>query len=134
MGRGRPAARGFDGETVVAGPMPSMPIRFWGAADGLRYHDAYFAWSPGVWRHCDWIRHWEDGSATIEGRSDATLNRAGVRIASADICEVVEALAGIADSKSCSDPRATWMTRISRGLRPSLVSGSCTCERRGPAA
>ncbi len=86
------------GEMVITTPMPSMPIGFWGDADGSRYRAAYFGheWSdgpaPGVWRHGDWVTVTEHDSVIIHGRSDATLNRNGIRMGSADIYEVVEGL------------------------------------------
>jgi acetoacetyl-CoA synthetase len=89
---------GSTGEMVITSPMPSMPLRFWNDPGGLRYHDAYFSQFPGVWRHGDWMTQWEDGGFTIEGRSDATLNRSGVRMGAADIYAVVEGLAEIEDS------------------------------------
>jgi acetoacetyl-CoA synthetase len=88
---GKPVV-GRRGELVVTQPMPSMPLRFWGDADGRRYHDSYFSVFPSVWRHGDFIEFDEDGSSVIHGRSDATLNRQGVRMGSADIYRVVEAL------------------------------------------
>jgi acetoacetyl-CoA synthetase len=89
---------GEQGELVITAPMPSMPIGFWGDDDGSRYHDAYFDHFPGVWRHGDWITIHEDGSCVITGRSDATLNRGGVRLGTAEFYAVVEGLDGIADS------------------------------------
>ncbi len=88
---GRPV-RGEVGELVVTRPMPSMPLFFWGDEDGSRYRDAYFDTYPGVWRHGDWITITDHGSVAIHGRSDATLNRNGIRMGSADIYEPVEAL------------------------------------------
>jgi acetoacetyl-CoA synthetase len=88
---GRPV-RGEVGELVVTRPMPSMPLYFWGDDDGSRYHDAYFDTFPGVWRHGDWITVTDHGSVVIHGRSDATLNRNGIRMGSGDIYEPVEAL------------------------------------------
>ena len=78
---------------VVTAPMPSMPVSFWNDPDGTRYRDAYFTAYPGVWRHGDWVELTDRGSITIHGRSDATLNRNGIRMGSADIYEVVEAVA-----------------------------------------
>jgi acetoacetyl-CoA synthetase len=72
--------------------MPSMPVMFWDDPDGARYHDAYFDMFPGVWRHGDWITITDHGSVVIHGRSDATLNRKGIRMGSGDIYEPVEAL------------------------------------------
>jgi acetoacetyl-CoA synthetase len=86
------------GELVIAQPMPSMPIGFWNDPDGRRYRDAYFSTFPGVWRHGDWIRISPAGTVAIEGRSDSTLNRAGVRMGSAEIYAAVESLSEVADS------------------------------------
>jgi acetoacetyl-CoA synthetase len=86
------------GELVVTRPMPSMPLYFWNDPDGSRYHDAYFAAYPGVWRHGDWITLTSHGSVVVHGRSDATLNRNGVRLGSADIHDIVERLPEIAEA------------------------------------
>ncbi len=94
---GRPVI-GEQGELVVTRPMPSMPIGFWNDPDGERYREAYFGAWPGVWRHGDWITFTERGSCVISGRSDATLNRGGVRIGTAEFYTVVEGLPEIADS------------------------------------
>ena len=89
---------GEQGELVITAPMPSMPIGFWNDPDGSRYRAAYFADYPGVWRHGDWITITERGSCVISGRSDATLNRGGVRIGTAEFYAVVEGFAEVADS------------------------------------
>ena len=86
------------GELVITTPLPSMPVGFWGDPDGTRYRDTYFDVYPGVWRHGDWVRFSEVGSAIIAGRSDATLNRGGVRLGTAEFYRVVEELPEIADS------------------------------------
>lgn len=86
------------GELVVTRPCPSMPLYFWGDRDGARYRDAYFATFPGVWRHGDWITVTDRGSVIIHGRSDATLNRNGVRLGSAEIYDAVEKLPQIAEA------------------------------------
>ena len=86
------------GELVITAPMPSMPVFFWGDEDGSRLHDSYFAEYPGIWRHGDWIRITGRGSCVIEGRSDATLNRGGVRMGTAEFYRVVESLPEVADS------------------------------------
>lgn len=86
------------GELVVTKPLPSMPLRFWNDPDGSRYHDAYFDMYPGVWRHGDWITISSVGSVSISGRSDSTLNRFGVRLGSADIYDVVEAMPEIREA------------------------------------
>ena len=89
---------GEQGELVITGPMPSMPVSFWNDPDGSRYRSAYFDEFPGVWRHGDWITITERGSCVISGRSDATLNRGGVRIGTAEFYAVVEAIPEVADS------------------------------------
>jgi len=71
-------------------------VFFWGD-DGTRLHDSYFADYPGVWRHGDWIRITPRGSCVIEGRSDATLNRGGVRMGTAEFYRVVELLPEVTD-------------------------------------
>lgn len=78
------------GELVVTQPMPSMPIGFWDDPDGIRYRSAYFEEFPGVWRHGDWVTVTDRGSVIVHGRSDATLNRHGIRMGSADICQAAE--------------------------------------------
>jgi acetoacetyl-CoA synthetase len=89
---------GEQGELVLTAPLPSMPVRYWDDPDGRRYHDAYFARFPGVWCHGDWITITERGSCVISGRSDATLNRGGVRVGTSEVYGVVEAVEGVADS------------------------------------
>ena len=86
------------GEMVIRAPMPSMPVEFWGDEDGSRYRAAYFDHFPGVWRHGDWLEITEDGTCIITGRSDATLNRGGVRSGTAEFMSIVEALDGVTDS------------------------------------
>ncbi len=86
------------GELVITAPMPSMPVFFWGDPDGSRLRAAYFEDYPGVWRHGDWIRITDRGSCVIEGRSDATLNRGGVRMGTAEFYRVVENLPDVLDS------------------------------------
>ena len=94
---GRPVI-GQQGELVITAPMPSMPVAFWNDPDGSRYRAAYFEQYPGVWRHGDWITITERGTCVISGRSDATLNRGGVRIGTAEFYAVVERLPEVADS------------------------------------
>jgi acetoacetyl-CoA synthetase len=86
------------GELVITRPMPSMPVFFWNDPDGSRLREAYFEMYPGVWRHGDWIRITSRGSAVIYGRSDATLNRGGVRMGTAEFYRVVEGFDEVADS------------------------------------
>lgn len=85
------------GELVCTKPFPSMPLHFWGD-DGSRYRESYFAEWPGIWRHGDWLTVHSDGSCTISGRSDATINRHGVRMGTAEIYAAVERLPEIADT------------------------------------
>ena len=86
------------GELVIRSPMPSMPVGFWGDPDGSRYRAAYFESFPGVWRQGDWIIFTERGSCVITGRSDATLNRGGVRLGTGEIYSVVEGLEEVSES------------------------------------
>lgn len=86
------------GEMVVTKPMPSMPVFFWGDEDGSQYRASYFEHWPGVWRHGDWFTVHEDGHCVISGRSDATLNRGGVRFGTSEFYRVVEDLDGVMDS------------------------------------
>ena len=89
---------GETGELVITKPMPSMPVGFWGDTDGSAYRAAYFDTFPGVWRHGDWIEITDRGSCIITGRSDATLNRGGVRMGTAEFYSVVEGLEEVTDS------------------------------------
>jgi acetoacetyl-CoA synthetase len=86
------------GELVITAPMPSMPVGFWNDDDGSRLREAYFDVFPGVWRHGDWITITERGTCVITGRSDATLNRGGVRLGTAEFYSVVDGLPEVADS------------------------------------
>lgn len=86
------------GELVCTQPLPSMPLYFWGDDDGSRLHDSYFDTYPNIWRHGDWIEIKEDGASIIYGRSDATINRKGLRMGSAEIYQAVEGLDVILDS------------------------------------
>ena len=86
------------GELVVGKPMPSMPVRFWNDHDGERYRSSYFDTYPGIWRHGDWITVAPERAFVIHGRSDATLNRGGVRLGTAEFYNVIEALPDVQDS------------------------------------
>ncbi len=86
------------GELVVCKPMPSMPVFFWNDEGGVRYRESYFEDYPGLWRHGDYFRVNQRGGCFIYGRSDSTLNRYGVRIGTAEIYRVVEALPEVDDS------------------------------------
>ncbi|MDQ2877003.1 MAG: acetoacetate--CoA ligase, partial [Actinomycetota bacterium] len=86
------------GELVLTEPMPSMPVSFWNDPGGERYRASYYADYPGTWRHGDWLMILPDGGCVIYGRSDATLNRGGVRMGTSEFYRVVEALPDVADS------------------------------------
>ncbi len=86
------------GEMVITKPMPSMPIYFWGDTDFKKYTESYFNMFPGIWRHGDWTKITERNSIIIYGRSDATLNRGGIRIGTSEIYRAVEGLDFIEDS------------------------------------
>lgn len=86
------------GELVCSAPFPSRPIYFWNDENGSKYHQAYFNYYPGVWRHGDYIKITKHGGVVVYGRSDSTLNPGGVRIGTAEIYKVVEAMEEIADS------------------------------------
>jgi acetoacetyl-CoA synthetase len=100
------------GELVIAQPMPSMPVFFWGDESGERYRDAYFSMYPGVWRHGDWIEITERGTAIIYGRSDSTINRGGVRMGTSEIYRAVLALDEVVDALVVDVPKPgteSWM-------------------------
>lgn len=86
------------GELVITEPMPSMPIYLWNDPENKRYIESYFEVFPGVWRHGDWIKITNRGSAVITGRSDSTLKRMGVRMGSSEIYSVVDELPEITES------------------------------------
>lgn len=86
------------GELVITAPMPSMPVCLWNDPDAVRYTESYFDTWPGVWRHGDWVTMHADGSISIHGRSDSTLNRQGVRLGSADFYDVLETLPEISET------------------------------------
>jgi acetoacetyl-CoA synthetase len=94
---GRPIV-GELGELVITEPMPSMPVGFWNDPDGTRLRETYFDVYPGVWRHGDWILFTERGTCMIAGRSDATLNRGGVRLGTTELYAVVEEVDEVLDS------------------------------------
>jgi len=85
------------GEMVITKPMPSMPIYFWNDPDKKKYRASYFEEIPGVWRHGDWLKITPEGGIVIYGRSDATLNRHGVRIGTAEIYNVLNDISEIED-------------------------------------
>ena len=121
---GRPLV-GEVGELVITEPMPSMPLYLWNDPDGERYRESYFAMYPGIWRHGDWIEITERGTAIINGRSDSTINRGGVRMGTAEIYRAVLALDEIVDAlvvdvearcrcSSCCARGRSWTTTSSR--------------------
>jgi len=85
------------GELVITEPLPSMPLRFWNDAGDRRYRESYFEDFPGVWRHGDFFRINARGACQVLGRSDATLNRYGVRIGTAEIYRVLAQIPGVED-------------------------------------
>jgi len=93
------------GELVVTEPLPSMPLYFWGDTDGSRYYESYFSMYPGVWRHGDWIELTSRGTAIIYGRSDSTINRAGVRMGTSELYSAALALPEIVDALAVDLPR-----------------------------
>jgi acetoacetyl-CoA synthetase len=86
------------GEMVILEPMPSMPVYFWNDRNNERYRSSYFENYPNIWRHGDWIEITRRHSVIIFGRSDATLNRDGVRIGTSEIYSAVDQVAEISDS------------------------------------
>ena len=86
------------GELVCSQPIPSMPLYFWGDAGHQRYLSSYFDMYPGVWRHGDWLKVGPNGGCVIYGRSDATINRHGLRMGTSELYSAVEALPEVLDS------------------------------------
>ena len=96
-----------EGEMVIVSAMPSMPVFFWGDKEFKRYNSSYFEFFDGVWRHGDWAKVNGRGGLKIFGRSDATLNRGGVRIGTSEIYRSVESLSEINDSLVVSVERSS---------------------------
>jgi acetoacetyl-CoA synthetase len=92
------AVIGEVGELVCTQPIPSMPLYFWNDKDNARYISSYFDMYKGVWRHGDWLKIGTDGGCIIYGRSDATINRFGLRMGTSEIYSAVEALPEVLDS------------------------------------
>jgi acetoacetyl-CoA synthetase len=86
------------GELVCTEPIPSMPLYFWGDDGDQRYLSSYFDMYPGVWRHGDWLKVLPDGGCVIYGRSDATINRYGLRMGTSELYSAVEALPEVLDA------------------------------------
>jgi acetoacetyl-CoA synthetase len=95
---GSVCARGEAGELVCRRPFPTQPVAFWNDADGTRLHEAYYARHPGVWAHGDFGEVTEQGGIVIHGRADAVLNPGGVRIGTAELYRLVEALPWVAEA------------------------------------
>lgn len=92
------SVQGEVGEMVITRPMPSMPVRFWNDEGKKKYRESYFEMFPDVWRHGDWLLITDRNTLVIKGRSDATLNRHGVRIGTAEIYQSVNKISAIKDS------------------------------------
>ncbi|WP_354698853.1 Acetyl-coenzyme A synthetase [Paraconexibacter sp. AEG42_29] len=112
------------GELIVTEPMPSMPVKFWNDAGDERYRESYFETFDGVWRHGDWIRITDRGSAVIYGRSDSTVNRGGIRIGTAEIYNAVLAIDGIEDALAVDVPPADGTGDSWLGLFVVLAGGA----------
>ncbi len=100
------------GELVVTQPMPSMPLYLWDDPEGRRLRESYFDTFPGVWRHGDWVQITSRGTAVIYGRSDSTINRAGVRMGTSEIYRAVLAVEEVVDALVVDVPDGeggTWM-------------------------
>ena len=95
--QGQPVT-GEVGELVCTRPIPSMPLYFWNDEGNARYLSSYFDMYPGVWRHGDWLKITEEGGCIIYGRSDATINRHGLRMGTSELYSAVEALPEVLDS------------------------------------
>ncbi|MGO1543477.1 MAG: acetoacetate--CoA ligase [Gulosibacter sp.] len=126
---------GGRGELVVTEPMPSMPLYFWGDEDRSRYRSSYFEHFPGVWRHGDFIEFNEAG-ILIHGRSDSTLNRNGLRLGSADIYAVVEAIPSVAEALVVGAEIGTegyfmpLFVKLSRGAEPEATAAEVRAQIR----
>ncbi len=133
---GRPR-RKFKGELVCRQPFPSMPIGLWGDPDGRKYRETYFDRFPGVWRHGDFVEINGRGGVIVHGRSDATLNPGGVRIGTAEIYRIVEALPEVQDSLVVGQrwegdvrvilfvvlmPKVKWTGKLERKIRGAIRS------------
>ena len=132
--QGRPVI-GEVGELVCTQPIPSMPREFWGDAGGARYLSSYFDMYPGVWRHGDWLKVGANGGCVIYGRSDATINRHGLRMGTSELYSAVEALPEVLDSLVVDLEylgRASYMP-LFVALRPGLTLDDALRERLNAA-
>ncbi|MFE5708645.1 acetoacetate--CoA ligase [Rhodococcus koreensis] len=114
---GRPL-REAPGELVVSKPMPSMPVFFWGDDNFKRYRESYFTMYPGRWRHGDWLVRTERNTWVITGRSDATLNRGGVRLGTAEFYSILDPLPDVDDSMVLHFEDGTGMGKLVLALVP----------------
>jgi acetoacetyl-CoA synthetase len=118
---GRPLGPGGKGELVCTRPFPSMPLGFWVDDNGSRYRAAYFERFDGVWAHGDYAAWTDHGGMVIFGRSDATLNASGVRIGTAELYRVVEALPEVDEALAIGqewdrDTRIVLFVRLADGV------------------
>jgi acetoacetyl-CoA synthetase len=123
------------GELVCTRPMPSMPLRFWNDPGDKRYIASYFDMWPGVWRHGDWLRITPEGGCIIYGRSDATINRHGLRMGTSELYAAVEALPEVLDSMVVDLEflgRASWMP-LFVVLRPGVELDAAMKQRLNDA-
>src|ERR1700722_8686210 len=130
------------GELVITKPLPCMPVGFWNDADGSRYRESYYDQYPGVWRHGDFFKLNERGGSFVLGRSDATLNRHGVRIGTAEVYrallevpEIEDALIVNLDLKGGGFFMPLFVKlREGHALDPSLVDKVKACMRKNYSA
>lgn len=109
------------GELVCTEPFPSIPLGFWGDADGAKFRAAYFEHFPNVWRHGDFATITSRGGLIVHGRSDAVLNPGGIRIGTAEIYRQVEKIEEVAESVAIAqqwqgDVRIVLFVRLREGL------------------
>ncbi len=119
------------GELVMTEPMPSMPVCFWNDTDNKRYKESYFQEYPGVWRHGDFFRINERGGSFVLGRSDATLNRHGVRIGTAEVYRSLATLPEIDDSVivNLDLPHGKFFMPLFVKLKDGIVLDEALAER-----
>lgn len=119
------------GELVITEPMPSMPLSFWNDPNGVRYREAYFDEFPGVWRHGDFVRFNDRGGVFVLGRSDATLNRHGIRIGTAEIYRSLAGLEEIEDALivNLDLPEGRFFMPLFVKLRGGLILNDALRER-----
>jgi acetoacetyl-CoA synthetase len=114
---GNAVPTGERGELVCRAAFPSVPLGFWNDPDHARFRAAYFDRYPGLWHHGDFGEFTPSGGVIIHGRSDATLNRGGVRIGTAEIYRQLEAFPEILESLAVAQERAGMEVRVVLFLR-----------------